>query len=329
LVAETGHGGFIKMGEEGPIYVTEAELRREEESLYEKEARLGELEARWDTFAAQHPEAMLVSLEDYRRERAELGGLTVRLRAQWSRWGYFMRQRALAMRRGETRRAATYLALIRGVIPAIRETRARLESSRTWFRRKVVVPAEFLAVRAEIQRLEAETEAERERIARKEVVEEVRLGDESCSGYTIFYRPRDKKYPVRKPAKPGEVGELVRVEEEVAVAVTASIETGKGHDVPLMVEITAVTYVMEKTPEEINAVAESMLDGLIKWLHAQGWGALMHAFEKVGVEFNGRAHVEKAGLYPFTVPSYPTVHVIAERRSRYIPERTYQGDFTA
>jgi len=376
---------------EGPLYVTEAEIAAEEASLAEKEARLSQLEserfrlleasaekearisaleASWSAFVEAHPDRLLVSALEWRRETRSILDLTIRLRyTLWPRWSSFMRSRANALReasyarealrdpalaRSWARRAAAYLGLVRDTLGEIRAAEKQLAAETERRELKVIVPRELAGARREAARLrseveqararieetieetarlEEEIEAERERISRKVVVVEELLGDESCSGYRIYWRPREEDYAVRKPAPEGEIGELVRTEKRIAVAVTYSLSTEVGHDVPLELEIMCVTYMAGMGKSEIEAAVakDGPIElGLKKWLLEQGWAPeLMDAVEKIGVEYNGEKHVDARALYDFTVPDWGMVHVVVERRSRYIPERRYEGEFMA
>lgn len=179
---------------------------------------------------------------------------------------------------------------------------------------------EYAGVQAAINKLKDE-------IPRK-VIEQL-IGDEACSGNTIFYTALRKEYVVRKP-KHGEqlIGDLVRREKKLGLTYTASIETGEGHDVPLDVEITAVTLVKEMEKDDVLTVEREMDKAVIRHLMETNWDNLMPSFEKKGVEYNGEQHIRNIHLYPFRVPDYPTAHVLVERKSRYIPKRTYEADIT-
>jgi len=142
----------------------------------------------------------------------------------------------------------------------------------------------------------------------------------NCSGYDIYYRFADKKYIIRDEKKA-----LVRVETKICLELTASIETHEGHDVPVVVEITCTTYVKEKDLSALIQTEKAVERGLVEWLLAQGWGALMKGFTKEGVAYNGEIHIETKAWYTWTVPDYPKVHVYVEKKEpRY---RAYEGDY--
>jgi hypothetical protein len=198
--------------------------------------------------------------------------------------------------------------------------------------RDVLIPASEARVRswaAEVDRIVKEIYAirdkiaiEEERLHRKKVkpIEEQWIGDEECSGYDIYYRFADKKYIVRDETKT-----LVRVETKICLELTASIETHEGHDAPLIVEITATTYVKEKDLSALIQTEKAVERGLVEWLLAQGWGALMKGFTKEGVAYNGETHIDQRGWYTWQVPDLPKVHVFVEKKEpRY---RAYEGDY--
>ena len=154
--------------------------------------------------------------------------------------------------------------------------------------------------------------------------EEIPIGPEECSGYQIYYHPDEKIYKIRHP----ETNELIREDKKLAVEWTGTIDTNVGHDVPITLEITAVTYVTEADDTEISRIETEMDRRILKWLIETGWGPLARALEATSSAYNGETHVKTAKLYPFTVPDYPQMHILCERRSRYIPERTYEETVT-
>lgn len=181
--------------------------------------------------------------------------------------------------------------------------------------------------RREYSGLKLAVDTLQEDIPRK-VVEEF-LGDESCSGNDIYWNPLRKEYTVRKPkTKEQLIGDLVRRDKRLGVTYTASIETGKGHDVPLTVEITTVTFVREMDSAAIADVERRLDQKTMQHMTEHGWSNLMDAFEKKGIEYNGEQHIKNIKLYPFTVPEYPMAHIYIERKSRYIPERKYEQDIS-
>jgi hypothetical protein len=163
---------------------------------------------------------------------------------------------------------------------------------------------------------------EEERLHRKKVkpIEEQWIGDEECSGYDIYYRFADKKYIVRDENKA-----LVRVENKICLELTASIETHEGHDVPVVVEITSTTYVKEKDLSMLILTEKAVERGLVEWLRAQNWGALMKGFTKEGVAYNGEIHIETKAWYSWQVPDLPKVHVFVEKKEPR--KRSYEGEY--
>lgn len=155
----------------------------------------------------------------------------------------------------------------------------------------------------------------------KKIIEEL-IADEECTGYDIFYDVERKKYVVRDP----KTKEKIREENKICMELTASIETSEGHEVPVVVEITCTTYVKQMSLSELVKAEKAVEEGLRKWLIEQGWEALMHGFEKVGVAYNGEEHIKKAGRYTWFVHDYPRVNVLVEKKQPR--ERTYKGEFT-
>jgi regulator of RNase E activity RraB len=172
---------------------------------------------------------------------------------------------------------------------------------------------------SEFQQLEAAIANEQKRITRK-IIEQL-IGDEATTGNNIFYRKDKKDYAIRKPN-----GELVRTEKKIAIAFTASITTGGGHDKNLDVEITSVTMVAESDKNDIKAIELAIDRATIDYLIKNKWGNLMPLLEKKGIEYNGESQVRRH--YRFSIPDYHRGHVKVERKSKYIPEREYDGDIS-
>jgi len=163
---------------------------------------------------------------------------------------------------------------------------------------------------------------EEERLHRKRVkpIEEQWIADEAITGYDIYYRFADKKYVVRDEKKA-----LVRVETKICMELTASIRTSEGRDTPVVVEITCTTYVKEMDLSALIQAEKKVEQGLMEWLKDQGWGSLIHAFEKTGVSYSGKTIIEERGWYTWSVPDLPKVHVVVEKKKPRA--RTYDGEF--
>jgi len=151
--------------------------------------------------------------------------------------------------------------------------------------------------------------------------EEEWIADESITGYDIYYNQKTKKYTVRDP----ETLAPIRTEDKICLELTASIKTSEGHDIPVVVEITACTYIKEKGLTDLIQTEKKVEEGLKNWLIEQGWGNLIKAFEKEGVAYNGKNIIEEKGWYPFPVPDYPKVHVEVEKKKPR--KRSYSGEY--
>lgn len=149
------------------------------------------------------------------------------------------------------------------------------------------------------------------------------ISTEECTGYDIYFNPETLKYIIRDP----ETKEIIREETKIAMELTASIKTSGGHDKPVVVEITATTYLKEKDSAEVIATEKQVNTALTDWLTEQGWERLIHAYEKVGSAYNSETHIRKVGRYPWEIPSYPKVHVLVEKKKPR--KRTYEGEFSA
>lgn len=163
---------------------------------------------------------------------------------------------------------------------------------------------------------------------RPPIPEEQWIGPEETTGYSIFYNTETKKYPIRDP----ETKELLRTEDILVIETTASVETNVGHDIPITLEITAITqveYNEEKDKEydaaEIDRITSPdgpIESGLILWLVRNGWGEVARAFDTIDHAFLGKTEQPKRG-YPCEPEFYPKIRVWLERRSRYVPHRRY------
>jgi len=153
--------------------------------------------------------------------------------------------------------------------------------------------------------------------------EEEWISTEECSGLDIYYNTETKKYVIRDP----DTLEKLREDKKIAMELTASIKTSGGHDKPVVVEITATTYLKEKDSAETIATEKQVNTALKDWLTEQGWERLIHAYEKVGVAYNGETHVKTVGRYPWEIPDHPKVHALVEKKKPR--SRTYEGEFHA
>lgn len=195
------------------------------------------------------------------------------------------------------------------------------------------IEAEYTRVLEEMRRihyfelaaLEEDIATERTELAEKIIPPPIReefIADEECSGMNIYFDLDGKNYNVRDP----DTRELIRTNDKIAMELTASISTRTGHDKPLLVEITCTTYVEEMGLSELIAAEKKVEEGLRNWLLDKGWGYVIHAFEKVGVAYNSEGHILEVGRYPWTIPDYPEVYVLVEKKAPR--ERTYSGKFT-
>jgi len=183
-------------------------------------------------------------------------------------------------------------------------------------------------IREAITVLDEDIAYERELIAKKVIVppppppREELIGDEECSGYDIWFNLDTRKYVVRHP----ETKAFIREEEKICMELTASIETHTGHEVPLIVEMTATTLVKDMSLSELVRAEKQVEGRLMEWLIEQGWGNVIHAFTKTAVAYNGQKHIEETKWYAWRVPDYPKVYVYVEKREPRVG--TYEGEFT-
>jgi hypothetical protein len=335
-------------GEKPPIFTTVEDYQREMKDLQNARARLDFLEK--DLAASQ--KELSEAEREFLHAREEYDTKWHRLRQVTRNMRYWQTRIATLTVRYEGLRAIGWRHLkgtqrpeyqrLRGLLPA---ANARLlywtdeqttiindinaERPRFAYLRDTIIGisdtlrerrAEYNTVRKTIADLE-------DTISRK-VIEQW-LGDESCSGMDIFWNALTKQYVVRKPRVRDQlIGELVRREKKLGISYTASIETSEGHDVPLTVEITTVTLVKEMDSAAISQVEKQLDQKTMDYMIKSAWGNLMPGFEKKGIEYNSKGHIDNIHLYPFTVPDYPTAHVLIERKSRYIPERKYEADIS-
>jgi hypothetical protein len=177
----------------------------------------------------------------------------------------------------------------------------------------------------QIPDIQQQIDEERERISMKTPpppINEERIADEECTGYDINFDLDYKDYTIRDP----DTNELIRREQKIAMELTASIDTNTGHDVPVVVEITCTTYVEEMSLAELIKAEHRVEKSLRGWLISQNWGNLIQAFIKEGVAYNSEEHVNDVVRYPWTIPDYPDVHTLVEKKRPRA--RKYEGDFT-
>lgn len=335
-------------GEKPPIYTTVEDYQREMKDLQNARARLPILEREIAVAQKELSEAE----KEFLRAREEYDAKWRRLRQVTRNMRYWQTRIATLTARYEGLRAIGWRYLrgtqrpeyqrLRGLLPAaharlmywtdeqttiINEINA--ERPRFTYLKDVIlgISETLRELRAEYNSVKANIATLEDQISRK-VIEEW-LGDEACSGNDIWWNALNKQYVVRKPRTKGQlIGELVRREKKLGITYTASIETGKGHDVPLTVEITTVTLVREKDLAAIAEVERQLDRKTMDYMVQNAWANLMPSFEKKGIEFNGEHHILNIRLYPFKVPDYPTAHLLIERKSRYIPDRKYEADIS-
>ncbi|MEM2568156.1 MAG: hypothetical protein QXH20_06795 [Candidatus Bathyarchaeia archaeon] len=287
------------------IRVTKEEYELELRELARLRLELARLRAEFD----EKWEKLRRCAANIRYNEARLAELTSRLEA--------LRRIGWARLTGAER--AEYLRLRDRLIP---EARTRIAY---WTSQRDAVIAEIYREMPEIRRLEEAVRTEEARIKRKVIVvppKEEYIGDEECSGYDLYFNLDTRKYVVRHPT----TKEIIREEEKICMELTASISTETGHDVPLIVEISATTLVKDMDLSRLLSAEKEVEEGLRRWLIEQGWGNVIHAYEKVGVAYNGEKHIIETGWYTWTVPNYPRVHVYVEKKE---PRRAeYEGEYT-
>jgi len=260
-----------------------------------------------------------VSREEWFRELGLLSGKIRRRTTLRSEYFRLMgRLSALAREERTLRLRIPYAGVIERVTIGLRMS--AIDAERT----KLLTQMRHIRT-TEIPALDEEIDRERREIAQKIVpppVREERVADEECTGMDIFFDLDDKIYNVRDP----ETRELIRREEKICMELTASIETGGGHDVPVVVEITCTCYVKEKGLSDLIAAEKKVEASLREWLIEQGWGNLIQAFIKEGVAYNGEEHVKAEARYSWFISDYPKVHALVEKKEPR--KRTYEGDFT-
>jgi hypothetical protein len=153
----------MEMAEE-EILVTRREYEEEQKLVSQLETQLTELESKW---LERTRGLILVSPEEYRREVNEIRRLETQLRELWSRWGRYMWLRRETLRRGEERRAAAYLGLIRRIRSDISTIQRTLTAARTELSRKTVITPELQTLRAQLEETQRKLEYERDRLERK------------------------------------------------------------------------------------------------------------------------------------------------------------------
>lgn len=279
-------------------------------------------------------EPLFVTKEDYDAEVAEL----MRLRAEYDRKWATLRRAVSNIRRYETRilNLERRLSELRAVGWRYLKGEGRREWLRIrdtdlptarfhlgfWTDRRETIIKEVYREREEISRLDT--------LIRRKVVKpppppEQLIGDEAITGYTIWYNPETKKYIVRHP----ETKEVIRIENKIVVEWTGSIETRVGHDVPMTVEITAVTAVEEFDESDIITLTREDGDydqSLYNKTRTVFGSALLGAIRKIGIIYNGLSIVEEKKWYSFPVHDYSIAHVFFERKSRFIKLRGYHND---
>lgn len=154
------------MGIEPEILVTRSQYDEELKLVAQLEEKLASLQSEWLTRTGG---LTVAPPEEYRREEREARRLERMLSSAWSDWARYMVLRRETLRRGETRRAARYLALIRETRRRVRDIQRRLGEARAELSRKILPTPELERIRSEIEETARRLERERSLLERKVV----------------------------------------------------------------------------------------------------------------------------------------------------------------
>lgn len=262
------------MGEEEPIYVSQEEYNNEEEAIYELDARLGELEDRFDAYVRSHPDRLIVSPEEFEQEQYEIQALRHNLSDEWSRWGHYLatyrwlrRREARAIRRLIPPLSWSYLNLIResrrnigSIQQFIRDEIGRLE-------RKLILPPDILRLVAEIRQVEDNLNRERARLQRKRIIQPVIAVLDSETGYQIVLYSQEitvNQETGRAWLYDEEGQEIIESVQSVRVEKTFSIDTS-GHE-SLLAEITAYTVIDAEDLDDVSSITDQLEKKAKDWL---------------------------------------------------------------
>lgn len=228
------------------------------------------------------------------------------------------------------RRVLTEWGTVMRHVRTLREDLARMVMpsivTRTYYASRIEADLTRLRdIREALAEVEADIYKERWELAQKiippPIPPEELIAPEEITGYNIYYHTQDLNYPIRHP----DTNELIRTESELVIEITGSVETRTGHDVPMVLEITAITTVAEADLAEITRITRRngpIETAVINYLKGEGWGPLARALDTIDEAFLGKSIEEMRG-YPCVAPDYPTIAIWLERRSRFIRKRRY------
>ncbi|MEM2293384.1 MAG: hypothetical protein QXX41_08925 [Nitrososphaerota archaeon] len=304
--------------EEKPLVVTKEEYDAEQKEIASLEATYRKLAGEW---AAKTTGLTLVSREEYERQEAEIRAMEKRLSELWRKWGRYAARRRWALVRELKRTAAAYLGLIRTTLREAFSLRGELEAARRLHEQKVILTPELERLRREMRETWERLEEEKRKLERKIIAEFISV--EAITGYLIYYSHEMAKYLIADP----DTRELLRIESGLVIETTGTIETNVGHDVPITLEITAITNIEGMDLADIERIIREdgpIESAILEWMKSEGWGALARKMDPQSIShaFIGKT-VEPKRNYIVTAPKYRKIAVWIERRSRYIPYRRY------
>ena len=133
------------------------------------------------------------------------------------------------------------------------------------------------------------------------------IGTEANTGNDLYYDPETGQYVEQEPTDGRGSGLELRRGDYLEIDETMSIETGEGHDLPFVCEITATTYVRGLGRRDIdflvkdNGTIQKTIDDFFHTM--KGFDQIKSSVMKTGVEFK-----LKKGT-----PEYPDVDVLVEK----------------
>jgi len=279
---------------------------------------------------------LIVSISEWRSERARLGGIARSIESWRSEYFRRLALRRWALYRGMMEEAEAHLREARRLRELIRKYEEMYRAEYERFLRKAYIPAYIERLRSEaesalkripiltgrIESLQAELEearsklsAEVERLKLKVIGEYV--GVEGLTGFDVWYIPELQIYIIAHPKTRAEVRREVKLVLEWTGSIATRGVRGRGSE-PVIVEITVVTAVEKWSADMIHEFCkpEGRYDSaVISKLVEMGWGNMLRALVKRGISYIGRDLCIKLRRYPFRIPQYPIAHILCERRS--------------
>ena len=149
-------------------------------------------------------------------------------------------------------------------------------------------------------------------ITRKPIERKEYVGKDTETGLEIWYSFTFDEYILWDPERKREVERR----RDIEIEETFSIETERGHEVPLAVEINVRTRTSGKARKELEKFAEAIQTRIDEYIKRQpGWEQIKNSIRKIGLSYRFRPSSD--------TPLYPSSKILIEKTKPVSRRKTY------